>query len=152
MESTSIASMVTVEQVCEINAPRETVFAVLTDHASYDKILAPVREATLEREGEGNPNGVGAIRALKIAGPALREEILTFEEPSTMSYSVISGAPVKKHLGTVNLEEAGDRTRMTYRIDITPYGPSFLAKPIVTKVVSDLVSGITRISEQRSTS
>ena len=62
----------------EINAPVETVFEVLTDHRGYANIT-PLRSSTLEREGSPDPNGVGAIRRLALAGPPIREEVTEFE-------------------------------------------------------------------------
>ena len=55
----------------EIGAPPETVFEVLTDHRRYSE-LTPLRKSELEREGETDPNGVGAIRKLTVAGPPMR--------------------------------------------------------------------------------
>jgi uncharacterized protein YndB with AHSA1/START domain len=95
----------------EIGAPVETVFAVLTDHAGYAK-LTPLRKSELERQGESDPNGVGAIRRLTVAGPPMREEVIAYEAPSRFSYKVLSGLPVRDHVGTVELTEEDGRTKM----------------------------------------
>ena len=76
----------------EIGAPPETVFEVLTDHRRYSE-LTPLRKSELEREGEGDVNGVGAIRRLTAVGPPMREEVIAFEAPSRFSYTVLSGLP-----------------------------------------------------------
>jgi hypothetical protein len=55
-----------------VAAPMEVVFDVLSDHRGYHTIT-PLRSATLELEGDAEPNGVGAIRVLKLAGPPIRE-------------------------------------------------------------------------------
>ena len=86
----------------EVAAPPEVVFDVLTDHRGYAEIT-PVRKVELEREGEPAPNGVGAIRVLHSVGPPLREEVIGFERPGRFSYRMLSGAPVRDHVGTVSL-------------------------------------------------
>src|ERR1700736_4538112 len=94
-------------------APIEVVFDVLTDHAGYGKIL-PLRSATLEREGEPPPNGVGAIRVLSAVGPPIREEVTEYVRPTRFSYTALSGVPAKEHAGTVELSRHGAGTDVTY--------------------------------------
>src|SRR5690349_17290531 len=106
----------------EIAAPPETVFDLLVDHRGYADIT-PVRKAVLEREGEPAPNGVGAIRRLSAVGPPLREEVLTYEPPSRFSYTLLSGLPVRDHVGTVELTPDGEGTRMTYAVRTMPTLP-----------------------------
>ena len=95
----------------EIAAPPETVFEVLTDHRRYSE-LTPLRKSVLEREGETDPNGVGAIRKLTAVGPPMREEVIAYEAPSRFSYTVLSGLPVRDHVGTVELTPSGGGTKI----------------------------------------
>lgn len=103
----------------EVAAPPQVVFDVLTDHRGYAEIT-PVRSAELEREGEPAPNGVGAIRALGGVGPTLREEVLAYDPPSRFSYTVISGLPVRDHVGTVSLAPVEGGTRLVYVVRTIP--------------------------------
>jgi uncharacterized protein YndB with AHSA1/START domain len=137
--------------VREVGAPPETVFDVLTDHRRYAEIT-PLRKSVLEREGQPAPNGVGAIRAVTSVGPPLREEVVSYQPPSRFSYKVISGAPIRDHLGTVLLEPAGAGTKITYAVRMTPTVP--LAGRVVvgaTKLgIKSLLKGITVESERRA--
>src|SRR5664279_3850849 len=90
----------------DVAAPPETVFEVLTEHDRYAAIT-PMRKSVLEREGEPAPNGVGAIRVLTSVGPPLREEVIAYQSPSRFSYKLLSGAPVRDHVGTVELSADG---------------------------------------------
>jgi uncharacterized protein YndB with AHSA1/START domain len=121
--------------VREVNAPPEVLFDVLTDHRRYAEIT-PLRKSALEREGEATPNGVGAIRVLSSVGPPLREEVIAFEPSSRFSYKLLSGAPVRDHVGTVLLEPAGAGTKVTYALRTTPTIP----------VVGDAVVGVTKLA------
>ncbi len=137
--------------VREVAAPPEVVFDVLTDHRGYADIT-PMRKSELEREGEPAPNGVGAIRALHSVGPPLREEVVSYQRPSRFSYKVISGIPVRDHLGTVVLTSEGSGTRVTYAVKTTPTLPLVGGAVVaVTKLaIRQLLSGISTESERRA--
>jgi hypothetical protein len=103
-------------------APPETVFDVLTDHRGYVK-LTPLRSAELEQEGRPPPNGVGAIRLLRAPGVRIREEVVSYERPGRFVYRLLSGLPVRDHVGTVSLAAEGSGTRITYQVETTPTIP-----------------------------
>lgn len=135
----------------EVKAAPETVFDVLTDHRGYADIT-PVRKSELEREGEPAPNGVGAIRVLSTVGPPLREETIVYEEPSRFSYKLLSGAPLRDHVGTVELTPQDGGTKVTYAVRTTPTVPLVGAAVVaVARLgVKQLVDGIAAESERRS--
>lgn len=135
----------------EIAAPAETVFEVLTDHARYAEIT-PLRRSELEREGDPAPNGVGAIRKLTAVGPPLREEVVAYDAPRRMSYTLLSGAPVRDHLGTVELSAEDGGTKMVYAVRTHPTIPvvGFAVVAVVKQSVKRLVDGIVAESERRA--
>ena len=137
--------------VRQVAAPPEIVFDVLTDHRRYTEIAA-LRRAELEREGEPEPDGVGAIRVLGVVGPPMREEVLAYERPSRFSYTLLSGLPVRDHVGTVELEPKDGGTEVTYAVKTTPTIP--LAGPVfmtgLKKAIRDLIGGVAKESERRA--
>jgi uncharacterized protein YndB with AHSA1/START domain len=137
--------------VREVGAPPETVFDVLTDHRRYSE-LTPLRKSELEREGEPRPNGVGSIRVLTAVGPSIREETIVYERPTRFSYKVLSGLPVRDHVGTVSLEPAGEGTRVTYALRTTPTVP--VAGGVVVAAVklgvTQLLNGVAAEAERRA--
>lgn len=137
--------------VRQVAAPPETIFEVLTDHRGY-KSLTPLRKSELEREGDPAPNGVGAIRVLSAVGPPLREEVLAYDAPTRFSYKLLSGLPVRDHVGTVALDPEGDGTRVTYAVRTFPTVPVVGAGVVaVVKLgVKQLLDGIVRESERRA--
>ncbi|HYJ22029.1 MAG TPA: SRPBCC family protein, partial [Solirubrobacterales bacterium] len=124
---------------------------VLTDHARYSEIT-PLRKSALEREGEPAPNGVGSIRVLSAVGPPLREETIAYEAPTRFSYTLLSGLPVRDHVGTVELTAEGGGTKVVYAVRTTPTVP--LAGGAVVAVVKigikQLLGGIAKESERRA--
>jgi uncharacterized protein YndB with AHSA1/START domain len=135
----------------EVAAPPETVFEVLTDHRGYAAIT-PLRRSELEREGEPAPNGVGAIRALRSVGPPLREEVIAYEPPTRFSYKVLSGVPVRDHVGTVELTPADGGTRVLYVVRTIPTVPVVGAAVVgvVKLAVGQLLNGVAAESERRA--
>ncbi len=136
--------------VREVAAPPEVVFDVLTDHRRYAEIT-PMRKSELEREGEPAPNGVGAIRVLRSIGPPLREEVIAYEPPSRFSYTLLSGLPIRDHVGTVELTPQGEGTRVVYAIRTTPTLP-LVGGAVVAAVkqgIKQLLDGVAAESERR---
>ena len=135
----------------QIAAPPETVFEVLTDHRGYADIT-PMRKVEIEREGEPAPNGVGAIRVLRAVGPPLREEVIAYEPPTRFSYKLISGLPVRDHVGTVQLAAADGGTRVTYAVRTIPTIPlvGFAVVGGTKLAVTQLLNGIATESERRA--
>lgn len=137
--------------VREIGAPPEVVFDVLTDHRRYAEIT-PMRKSELEREGEPAPNGVGAIRVLSSVGSPLREEVIAYRPNSRFSYKMLSGAPVRDHVGTVELMPQGGGTRMVYAVRTAPTIPlgGFAVVAVVKQAIKTLIRGISAESERRA--
>jgi len=135
----------------EIAAPAEVVFEVLTDHRRYSE-LTPLRKSELEREGEVDPNGVGAIRKLTAVGPPMREEVVAYEAPSRFSYTVLSGLPVRDHLGTVELTPNGGGTKMVYAVRTQPTLPvvGFAVVAAIRQAIKGLIDGVSKESERRA--
>jgi uncharacterized protein YndB with AHSA1/START domain len=135
----------------EVAAPPETVFEVLTDHRRYNE-LTPLRKSVLEREGTPAADGVGAIRKLSAVGPPLREEVIAYEPSSRFSYTLLSGLPVRDHVGTVELTPNGGGTKMVYAVRTQPTVPVIGAVVVaaVKQGVKQLVEGIVKESERRA--
>ena len=137
--------------VREVDAPPETVFEVLTDHRRYAEIT-PLRKSVLEREGESAPNGVGAIRVLSSVGPPLREEVIVYEPSTRFSYKLLSGAPVRDHVGTVQLAPSGAGTLVTYAVRTIPTLPLVggAVVAVTRQGVKQLLNGISAEAERRA--
>ena len=137
--------------VREVAAPPETIFEVLVDHRAYASIT-PLRRSDLEREGDPAPNGAGAIRVLGAIGPPLREEVLTYEEPRRFSYKLLSGLPVRDHVGTVELTPRDGGTQMTYAVRTMPTVPLVGAVVVgaVRLGVKQLIDGVSAEAERRA--
>jgi uncharacterized protein YndB with AHSA1/START domain len=133
-------------------APIETVFDSLTNHRGIADYVWAVRRSTLDREGVPAPNGVGAIRRIEAVGPPIVEEIIEYQRPSRYAYKMLSGAPVRDHVGTVELREAGARTEVSWHLRSTPKIPGldWLLSAVLKRVISELLNGAVNAAEGRA--
>ncbi|HUB54993.1 MAG TPA: SRPBCC family protein, partial [Mycobacterium sp.] len=124
-------------------APIEKVFDAITNHRGIADYVWAVRRSTLDREGTPAPNGVGAIRRLEAVGPPIVEEIIDYQRPSRYAYKMLSGAPVRDHVGTVELREAGTGTTVSWHLRSTPKIPGLdrLLSPVLKRVIGELLKG-----------
>src|ERR1700744_5501630 len=131
-------------------APIETVFDSLTNHRGIADCVWAVRRSTLDREGTPAPNGGGAVRRLEAVGPAIVEEIITYQRPSEYAYKLIAGAPVRDHVGTVSPRAAGTGTEATWHLRATPKipGTAWLVPAVLKKVLGDLFKGAIATAER----
>ena len=106
--------MRTVRVERRIAAPADRVFELLTDHAGYASFRG-VRSAELVREGEPDPNGVGAMRRVAVGPVRFDEEITAFEWPRRMEYVIREmNVPFEHEGGTIALEEDAGGTRVVW--------------------------------------
>jgi uncharacterized protein YndB with AHSA1/START domain len=143
--------MASFRYVRQVAAPPEIVFDVITDHRRYPEITS-LRKAELEREGEPAPNGLGAIRVLTVAGPPMREEVIAYERPYRFSYKILSGLPVRDHVGTVEMQPADGGTEVVYSVKTTPTLPvgGAVFMVVLKKAIRDLLGGVAKESERRA--
>ena len=146
--------MPAIDLTIHVAAPREVVFDVMTDHASYSKFTSLWR-SQIEKEGTPAPGGIGTIRALRAApfAPVIREEIIGYDRPATMSYRLLSGLPLKDHVGTITLIDSGTGgTDLRYHVDTSPKVPvaKFIPMAIIRRAIKDLAKGVKREAEKRA--
>jgi uncharacterized protein YndB with AHSA1/START domain len=143
--------MATLDFSRTVAAPPETVWEVVADLRGMSEYTR-FRKVEIEREGDPPPNGVGAIRVMHLIGPPVREEIIAFEPPRRLAYRLLSGLPVRDHAGTIELEAAGQGTRMSYVLETTPTIPvvGFGLLAVMRNMVDGISAGIAAEAEKRA--
>ncbi|HVT34719.1 MAG TPA: SRPBCC family protein [Nevskiaceae bacterium] len=100
-------------------APREKIFAFLTEPSKLTKVWACRFERT--RDGEGEPNGVGSIRRIKVAGVAFEETVTAYQRPSLIEYVKTTGDATKGHKGRMEFTDLPDGgTHLVYTMSFEP--------------------------------
>ena len=128
-------------------AAPDRVFAAITDHAALGSWLpADVR---LESPGTPPPNGVGAVRIVRVRGLSIREQVTRFEAPRAMDYRVISGAPFQDHLGEISVTPDGDGALVDYRIRFAwPWyaGGALVGRLVAGQLEREITAGLARLA------
>jgi hypothetical protein len=105
-------------------AATEQVFDLLADGAGWSRWAGPmIVKSWWEREGTPAPGGVGAIRALGMNRVGSREEIVAYDPPTHMAYTILSGLPVRDYRADVRLTPDGGGTRISWSGTFTPKVP-----------------------------
>jgi uncharacterized protein YndB with AHSA1/START domain len=104
-------------------APVEAVWRWLADARSWST-WTRFSYAELEREGVPAPDGVGAIRSFGTGKVVSREEILEFDPPHHLAYTLLSGMPVRDYRADVTLTPDGDGTLITWHSTFEPKYPA----------------------------
>ena len=102
----------------------EEVWGALVEHERM-ATWGPGMTVTLDREGEHERNGVGAVRRIKAPGPApaIVEAITACEAPDRLGYRALSGVPFADYSGEVRLASRGARTEVTWSLTARPRTP-----------------------------
>lgn len=138
----------TVTATAVVPKPVEHVWSVLADHEGMSS-WGPGLKVTLVEEGASDRNGLGAVRRIDAPGPApaIVEEVVVFEENSTLGYRAKAGVPFKNYGGTVRLSPAGTGTRVDYSITLDPRVP-VLEKGAAALVARVLLTALVRASKR----
>jgi uncharacterized protein YndB with AHSA1/START domain len=106
--------------------------------------------ATLERPGHPEPQGVGALRHFSVGPGGSREEVLEWEPPHHLAYTIVKGFPARDYRATVRLEPDGDGTRITWTATFDERFPATgqLVRFSVDRILRHFVSRLVRYSER----
>jgi uncharacterized protein YndB with AHSA1/START domain len=95
-------------------AQPERVWSLLADTGSWSR-WGPFDEATLERAGSRQPEGVGAVRRFRTGRRITRERVVAYEPPRHFAYELVSGLPLSNYRADVTLSAAeGGGTLITW--------------------------------------
>jgi uncharacterized protein YndB with AHSA1/START domain len=102
-----------------IPGPPEPIFDRLADHANYDRFRG-INGSELLREGDPPPNGVGALRRIKVRPLVFEEEITAYERPTRLDYLIVKlNVPFEHHGGSIRLTSEGEATHVDWRSTYT---------------------------------
>lgn len=98
-----------------IHKPIEDVFAILSDHANYQRFKG-VDSSRLLEQGTAQPNGLGALREIVAGKSVLHERIVDFESPHRIGYLIEYSHPLpyRHQLGIITLVEKDGGTEVSW--------------------------------------
>jgi len=102
----------------DFSKPPERVFAYLAEHENLGEVFG-AKIKRLRDGGQGERNGVGSVRELKIGPmPAFEETVTEFVVPQRIVYRITKGSPLRGHVGTMTFAATPAGTHFVYEIRI----------------------------------
>jgi len=118
--------MQVVQATARSTAPRQVVWDVVADASGWSNWGA-WKEASIEREGDPPPGGLGAIKVLvseRRPSVTSREEVTVFDPPTRFGYRLLSGLPLRDYEAGITLADAAEGgTDITWRSQFEPKIP-----------------------------
>ncbi|HEX4224521.1 MAG TPA: SRPBCC family protein [Pseudonocardiaceae bacterium] len=141
--------MASAHAVRRVDVALPVAWATVADH----QVMAtwgPGVTVTMERLGDDDPNGVGAIRDINMPGPAphIREEITEFEPGKRLAYRALSGPPFKDWCGVVEVAEHQGGTAIKWSLSCRSAVPG--TDLILRAVANTLISAMARSIRKRA--
>jgi hypothetical protein len=133
------------------SAPVEVVWPLLGEARRW-RDWSFLDRTGLEREGQPEPDGVGAIRRFTRFGIGSREEVLAWEPPHHLAYRILSGFPVRNYRSDVTLEVDGTGTRIDWAGTYDPRWPGtgWLLGALLPVMMQRFVRDVTRYADDLS--
>ena len=111
-----------IEHHATTSADPATVYALLRDGASWPA-WSPIDAFELERPGESEPEGVGAVRVLRNGRVTGRDTIVELVPDRRLSYTHASSLPVRDYRGAVDLTPLAGGTEIRWATSFEPRYP-----------------------------
>jgi uncharacterized protein YndB with AHSA1/START domain len=140
-----------IEHELTAKAPPKTVFALLADGSTWPS-WSPLGSFELVHPGDGDPEGVGAIRIFRTGRTESREKVVMVRPNERFSYELISGLAVRDYRATVVLRESGDGTVITWRSTFRPKvpGTGWIYQRQLGRFIGLTVNGLAAAAESQT--
>ena len=111
-----------IEHHATTSADPATVYALLRDGASWPS-WSPIDAFELERPGDSEPEGVGAVRVLRSGRVTGRDTIVELVPDRRLSYTHASSLPVRDYRGGIDLTPVAGGTEIRWATSFEPKYP-----------------------------
>jgi hypothetical protein len=146
-----IMSRQRIEHTATTTADPATVYALLREGATWP-VWGPLDSFELERPGEDEAEGLGAVRVFRSGRVTGRDTIAELVQDRRFSYTHVSNLPMKNYRADVDLEPAGDGTRIRWVSAFDPKlpGTGALLRRGLDGFVSKLANGLAEHASSRA--
>jgi hypothetical protein len=127
------------------------VYALLADGSTWPS-WSPLGSFELVHGGDGDPEGVGAVRIFRTGRVQSRERVVMAKPNERFCYELISGLAVRDYLATVRLQESGERTVITWRSTFRPKvpGTGWIYRRQLSRFIGLTVNGLAAAAESQT--
>jgi hypothetical protein len=134
-----------IEKSAQTSAEPGVVYRLLRDGSTWPD-WSSIKSFELERAGDGEPEGVGAVRVFVNGRVRGRDEITGFAEDRQFRYSHLEGLPVRDYRGVVDLVpiEAGTDITWTVSFGAKYYGTGWVLRRGLDRFLQRVVDGLAK--------
>ena len=133
----------------EFNTSLESIFELLSKHATYNQVFAPIQVLRIKDSADPQrPDGVGSVRKMGL-GPVkpIQEEITVVEVNQRIEYKIIKNPLIKHHLGIIQFKAlSADKTQVIYTIELQTRAP-FVSKLILAQLKLAITLGFKKLAK-----
>ncbi len=150
MRRHGLAERIEVELERRIAAPAGRVWEIVRRHEHMPS-WSPAREVVRRRAGVDEPDGIGAIRVVRIGGLAIEERVTDFKPGRRIELLALAGGPFRDCASEMELVPEGDATSLRWRVLMRPLlpGTGWLLRRSTARVLRSGLAGIARMAEDR---
>jgi hypothetical protein len=100
--------------------------------------------------GDPAPDGVGAVRRFTRYGIGSREQVVAWEPPGHLAYTILSGFPVRHYRADVDLTPEGGETLISWSATFDPKipGTGRLMALVIKRLIGRFAHGVARYADQ----
>ena len=127
----------------EFNTSLESIFELLSKHATYNQVFAPIQVVRIKDSADPQrPDGVGSVRKMGL-GPVkpIQEEITVVEVNQRIEYKIIKNPLIKHHLGIIQF-----KALVIYTIELQARAP-FVSKLILAQLKLAITLGFKKLAK-----
>ncbi len=127
----------------ETSATPDQVWPLIGEAARWREWSFLTRSG-LQRPGAPDPDGVGALRRFTRYGIGSTEEVVAWEPPRHLGYTIVKGFPVRRYRADVTLEARGSGTLITWSatFDEMIPGTGRLMRSVLGRITGRFASGL----------
>jgi uncharacterized protein YndB with AHSA1/START domain len=124
--------------------PPARIFAYLSEHENLAELFGAT--ITRLRDGDdGNRNGVGSVRRLKVGPlPPFEETVTEFVPSERIVYRITKGGILRGHVGVMKFAAEGEGTRFSYDIRIATPLPG-VAALVTASLTRSIEQGLDKV-------
>jgi uncharacterized protein YndB with AHSA1/START domain len=128
----------------DFTQPLERVFAYLSEHEHLGPLFGA--KVTRLRDGtDGQRNGVGSVRRLKVGPlPPFEETVTEFVPDDLIRYRITKGSPLRDHEGVMRFSRNGGGAHLHYEISFGAVVPG-LDRVIAAGLRRNISAGLKKV-------
>ena len=131
-------------------ASPEKVFALIADGSTWTA-WGRWEGFEIEKKGDEEPEGVGAIRKFTRGRMVTRELIVTADSPKRFTYDLLSGLAIRGYQAHVDLTPDGDGTEIHWHSSFRAGAPftGWLYRWQMSKFIQDAANRVAKYAERQ---